>query len=66
MRCRVRATAEAVLAHYASHGVGTSSEVASLIFPDFLVKDSPDAGDQGLEGPVGSDDNLPFGKSKSW
>ena len=66
MRCRVRPATEAGLVDYASHGVGASSEVASLIFPDVRVKDSPDAGDQRLEGPVGTDDDVAFGKSNSW
>lgn len=38
----VDATAEAVLAHYASHGVGTSTDEAALGLPDGLVKASPD------------------------
>lgn len=62
---RVDTAAEAMLADYASHGVGTSSEEASLRFPDFRVKDSPDAGDQRSEGPVASDDDLTLGLSKS-
>jgi hypothetical protein len=39
---RVDTTAEAVLAHYASHGLGTSTDEAALGLPDGRVKASPD------------------------
>ena len=64
VRRRVDPTAEAMLAHYASHGFGTSSEEASLGLPHVRVEDSPNAGDQRSEGPVASNDSFAFGDSK--
>lgn len=52
---------EDVLADYASHGLGTSIEVASFTEPDPPIDDMPDAGDQRSEGPVGADAELAIG-----
>ncbi len=61
VRRAVDPTSEDVLADYASHGLGTSIEVASFTEPDPPINDMPNAGDQRSEGPVGADAELPVG-----
>jgi hypothetical protein len=66
VRRAVDPASENVLADYASHGLGTSIEVASFTEPDPPIDDMPNAGDQRSEGPVGSDAELAVSEAKSW